>query len=207
MNELKFKISETSLRHGIYNNYERGHTPTVETELNQSNDPKKWRHDILKLRTMSCRLKKEEVPEGLLEACLRNKKNETKVTDIFVFDKILVNGEKLETDSSFCMYIKEEISKTANVINASHNKNTHLGRLMIHYPTSFDYRKDGFNINNRAILDKIMEENGDYAFVVSGFIYYPESNTLNFLIKLVGPRGILQTSVFREGKGVGKHET
>ena len=204
MNELKFKISETSLRYGMYNNYKKGHTASVETELNQSKDPNKWRNDILRLRTMNCRIDDNKIPSDLIYACRKNEKNKTNVTDIFVFDNILVNGEKLDVDASYCMYIKEETSETANIINASHNSNTHLGRLMIHYPISFDYRKDGFNINNRLILDKIMEENGDYAFVVNGFVYYPEIHTLNFLVKLVGPRGILLTSVFKEGKGVGQ---
>lgn len=201
--ELKFKISETSLRYGIYNNYAKGHTASVETELNQSKDPSKWRNDILKLRELNCRCDDSNLPEGLVEACLKSKKNDTIVTDIFVFDNILVNGEKLEVDASFCMYIKEEISHTANVLNASSNVNTHLGRLMIHYPISFDYRKDGFNIDNKKILKRIMETNGNYAFVVKGFIYNTEDKTLNFLITLVGPSGILQTSVFKEGKGVG----
>ena len=204
MKELKFKISETSLRYGMYNNYEKGHTASVETELNQSKNPQKWRNDILQLRNMNCKVPTNKIPEGLIDACRKNEKNKTDVTDIFVFDNILVNGEKLDVDASYCMYIKEETSETANIINATHDSNTHLGRLMIHYPISFDYRKDGFNINNILILDKIMETNGDYAFVVSGFVYYPDSHTLNFLIKLVGPRGILLTSVFREGKGVGQ---
>lgn len=201
--ELKFKISETSLRYGIYNNYAKGHTASVETELNQSKDPSKWRNDILKLRDLNCRLDDDNIPEGLLEACLKNKKNDTLVTDVFVFDNILVNGEPLDIDASFCMYIKEETSHTANVLNAVSNVNTHLGRLMIHYPISFDYRKDGFNINNKKILKTIMETNGNYAFVVKGFIYNTDNKTLNFLITLVGPCGILQTSVFKEGKGVG----
>lgn len=201
--ELKFKISETSLRYGIYNNYAKGHTASVETELNQSKDPNKWRNDILKLRDLNCRCNEDEIPEGLKEACLKSKKNDTVVTDVFVFNNILVNGEKLDVDASFCMYIKEEISHTAKVLNASSNVNTHLGRLMIHYPISFHYRKDGFNINNKKILEKIMETNGNYAFVVKGFIYNTEAKTLNFLITLVGPNGILQTSVFKEGKGVG----
>jgi len=204
MKELKFKISETSLRYGMYNNYKKGHTASVETELNQSKDPNKWRNDILKLRTMNCRVEDSKIPDDLIDACRKNEKNKTNVTDIFIFDNILVNGEKLDVDASYCMYIKEETSATANIINASHNSNTHLGRLMIHYPISFDYRKDGFNINNRLILDKIMEENGDYAFVVNGFVYNSETRTLNFLVKLVGPRGILLTSVFKEGKGVGQ---
>lgn len=201
--ELKFKISETSLRYGIYNNYAKGHTASVETELNQSKDPSKWRNDILKLRDLNCKLDNDKVPEGLYEACLKNKKNDTLVTDVFVFDNILVNGEPLDVDSSFCMYIKEEISHTAKVLNATSNLNTHLGRLMIHYPISFDYRKDGLNISNKNVLKKIMETNGNYAFVVKGFIYNTEKKTLNFLITLVGPCGILQTSVFKEGKGVG----
>lgn len=204
MKELKFKISETSLRYGMYNNYKKGHTASVETELNQSKDPNKWRNDILQLRTMNCRVEDSKIPDDLIDACRKNEKNKTNVTDIFIFDNILVNGEKLDVDASYCMYIKEETSATANIINASHNSNTHLGRLMIHYPISFDYRKDGFNINNRLILDKIMEENGDYAFVVNGFVYNSETRTLNFLVKLVGPRGILLTSVFKEGKGVGQ---
>ena len=204
MEELKFKISETSLRYGIYNNYKKGHTASVETELNQSKFQNKWRNDILKLRNMNCRVDDNKIPNDLIEACRAREKNETRVTDIFVFDNILVNGEKLNVDASYCMYIKEETSKKANIINASHDSNTHLGRLMIHYPISFDYRKDGFNINNRLILDTIMKENGDYAFVVNGFVYYSETRTLNFLVKLVGPRGILLTSVFKEGKGVGQ---
>ena len=204
MKELKFKISETSLRYGMYNNYKKGHTASVETEINQSKDPNKWRNDILQLRKMNCRIDNNHVPADLIDECRKNEKNKTIVTDIFVFDNILVNGEKLDVDASYCMYIKEETSEVANIINASHNSNTHLGRLMIHYPISFDYRKDGYNINNRLILDKIMEENGDYAFVVNGFVYYPDTHTLNFLVKLVGPRGILLTSVFKEGKGVGQ---
>ena len=123
--ELKFKISETSLRYGIYNNYAKGHTASVETELNQSKDPNKWRNDILKLRELNCRLADNKIPEGLISACLKSKKNDTIVTDVFVFDKILVNGEPLDVDASFCMYIKEETSQTANVLNASSNVNTH----------------------------------------------------------------------------------
>lgn len=203
MKELKFKISETSLRYGMHNNYKKGHTASVETEINQSRDPKKWRNDILQLRKMPCKLNNKKIPQDLIYECRKNEKNKTNVTDVFVFDHILVNGKSLDVDATFCMYIKEEISHTSNIINASSNTNTHLGRLMIHYPISFDYRKDGFNINNRKILEKIIEDNGNYAFVVNGFVYYEESNTLNFLIKLVGPRGILLSSVFKEGKGVG----
>lgn len=204
MKEIKFKISETSLRYGIFNNYAKGHTPSVETEINQSKNPQKWRNDILVLRDTNCRCDDSTIPETLIDACLKHKKNETKITDIFVFKNIMVNGEKLQVDASFCMYIKEEISSTANILNADSNINTHLGRLMIHYPTTFDYKRDGFKIDNNKILEKIMEMNGNYAFVVKGFIYYPEIETLNFLITLVGPNGILQTSVFKEGKGVGK---
>lgn len=204
MKDLKFKISETSLRYGIYRNYSKGHTPSVETELNQSTNPSKWRKDILELRNMKCRLHNDTIPNDLYEACLKHKKNDTKVTDIFVFDKFLVNGEKININSSFCMYIKEETSKTANVLSASSNENTHYGRLMIHYPTSFSYKKDGLNIDNKDVLETIMKSNGNYAFVVNGFIYNDETRTLNFLITLVGPYGILQTTVFKEGKGVGK---
>lgn len=203
-NTIKFKISETSLRYGIYNNYTKGHTASVETELNQSTNPKKWRHDIYQLKKYKCRLNDKNIPEGLIDACKKSEKNKTKVTDIFVFKNIFVNGVKLDVDSSFCMYIKEEISETANILNAKSNTNTHLGRQMIHYPISFDYRKDGLNINNRDILERIMKSNGNYAFVVKGFIYDIDNDTLNFLITLVGPNGILQTSVFKEGKGVGQ---
>lgn len=203
-NVVKFKISETSLRYGIYNNYAKGHTASVETELNQSANPKKWRYDIYKLRNYNCKLPESNIPEGLIMTCKKSEKNKTKVTDVFVFENILVNGEKLDVNYSFCMYIKEEISQTANILNATSNKNTHFGRQMIHYPISFDYRKDGLNINNRLVLESIMKENGNYAFVVKGFIYNPKDNSLNFLITLVGPSGILQTSVFKEGKGVGQ---
>ena len=121
MKELKFKISETSLRYGIYNNYKKGHTASVETELNQSKNQKRWRNDILQLRKMNCRMDDDKIPSDLIDACSKNEKNKTNVTDIFIFNNILVNGEELNVKASYCMYIKEEISETANIINATHN--------------------------------------------------------------------------------------
>ena len=205
MSIIKFKIDEKSLFYGMYNDYNRGQTATVSTPLNQSTNPNKWRKDILKLCDTT--LKINIIPKTLLNKCMPKTTSQakSKVEYLFVFDKLKLDGKSLNCGCQFAFYIKEEIdimikSKTTGKMV----KNTHLGRKKLHYPQTLIYKTDGFNINNKQVLDKILDINGGFAYIVRGFECDTEERSLNFITSLVGLKGIFLSSVFKKQKGVGK---
>lgn len=201
-NKLRFKIDEKSLFFGHYNDYKKGQTATVSTPLNQSKDEKKWRKDILELRNYNCRV--SNPPDMLIENCTKNSKSGNNIDDVFVFDNILIDGVKLETNYQFVMYIKRETDKMIRRQNGTMGENTHLGRLKLHYPISLSYKRDGFRIDNSEILKAILKQNGGFAFIVRGFEYDENDRTLNFITSLIGPKGVPLSTVFRRKKGVGE---
>jgi len=137
MSKFKFKIDEKSLFYGMYNDYERGQTASVHTPINQSNNPKKWHNDILELCKHDLEIK--NIPDRLMEKCLPHTTSQsgTKINNIFVFDKILIDGIELNCSSSFIMYIKEETSKMIKNRKGKMVQNTHYGRMKLHYPQNF----------------------------------------------------------------------
>lgn len=201
-NLIKFRIDEKSLFYGTYNDYKKGQTATVATPLNQSKDENKWRNDIFDLRNYNCRI--NNVPEMLEYECKKSSHSGNNIDDIFVFDNILLDGEKLDTDSQFIMYMKRETDEYIRNLKGKKTLNTHLGRIKLHYPITFSYKRDGFKINNKEILNCIIKQNGGYAFVVHGFEYNQEARTLNFITSLIGQNGVRLSTVFMRKKGVGK---
>ncbi len=204
MGIIKFKIDEKSLFYGITNDFKRGQTATVHTPLNQSRDPEKWHKDIYELTKYN--LEADSIPEMLRRKCLSNTTSQaqSKLNYLFEFKQILLDGQPLAIDSSFCMYIKEEIDEFIINRNGKKELNTHFGRQKLHYPISLNYKTDGFNIDNKNVLNSILQQNGGFAFVVRGFEYSLENKTLNFITTMVGPQGTLLSNVFKRAKGTGK---
>ena len=203
-NTIRFKIDEKSLFYGCKNDFTKGHTATVSTPLNQSNNPLKWHNDVLELIHTNARLKEDKIPERLIDLCQRNSKSENIIQDIFVFNNILVDGKKLDTSCQFIMYIKKETAKYIKKLDGQTAKNTHLGRLKLHYPISFIFKADNYNINNEEILKLILKINKGYAFIVRGFEYNLDNNNLNIITSIIGPENALLSTVFRVAKGTGK---
>ena len=122
-----------------------------------------------------------------------------------VFENIKLDGKPINCNCQFAIYIKEEIdamikSKTTGKMV----KNTHLGRKKLHYPQTLVHKTDGFNIDNKKVLDKILDVNGGFAYIVRGFECDTDNKSLNFITSLVGLKGIFLSSVFKKQKGVGK---
>lgn len=202
-NKIRFKIDEKSLFIGTYNDYNKGQTATVSTPLNQSKDKTKWRNDILELSNYNCVV--NNPPDMLIHQCQRASHSGNNIDHVFVFSNILLDGKKLNTDSQFAMYFKRETDKFIRSIKSGRLiKNTHLGRIKLHYPITFSFKSDGYNIDNQDVLNAILKQNGGFAFVVRGFEYYEDTHTLNFITSLIGPEGIPLSTVFRRQKGVGQ---
>lgn len=201
-NRIRFKIDEKSLFYGTYNDYDRGQTATVSTPLNQSKNPEKWRNDIFELRNHNCRV--EKPTDMMIYNCQRSSHSGNTIDDVFVFSNILLDGIKLETNFEFIMYMKRETDEYITKVDGTKTKNTHLGRIKLHYPITYRYKADGYNIDNNGVLEAIKKQNGGFAFVVRGFEYSDENKTLNIITSLIGPEGIPLSTVFRRAKGVGK---
>lgn len=201
---IKFAIDEKSLFYGCKNDFERGHTATVSTPINQSMDPKKWHNDILSLIGTTAEVKRNDVPKRMIDQCQRSSKSGNIITNVFVFNNIYVDGKKLNINKQFIMYIKQEIDENIKNKYGKMVPNTHLGRKKLHYPISFLYKTDGYNIDNEGILKEILTENMYYAYMVRGFEYNLLNKTLNIITSLIGPENVLLTTVFRVAKGAGQ---
>lgn len=205
MSIIRFKIDEKSLFYGIYNDYVKGQTATVHTPLNQSKDEEKWHLDIMELFKYD-NLNKINIPDRLRDICVpKTTSNANSEIDYFYeFDDIYLDGTKLDCDCGFGMYVKRETDRVIVKRDGTLARNTHFGRLKLHYPTSLRYRGDGFNIDNKAVLEKILEANGGFAFIVRGFEVDTDKQTLNFVTSMVGIKGVHLSMVFQRQKGVGK---
>ncbi len=200
-----FRIDEKSLFYGIWNDFIKGQTATVHTPLNQSKDPEKWRKDIYAFIDNNGGVDVKGLPAALIDKCTKNttSKAPTNLVKFYEFSKFALDGQPFEANTSFAFFVKEEIGKTIIKRNGKHSENTHYGRKKLHYPLSFAHVTDGFNINNKAVLNKILEVNGGFAFVVRGFDVDTATNTLNFKTIMVGPQGVPLSNVFKRKKGVG----
>ena len=198
--KVYIKIDEKSLFYGLTNDYSKGQSSTISTPLNQSKDPKKWKNDILSLRKYKCRYDKK-IPARLEHLCLKKSKAlKTEVSDLFVFKNLLLDGKKLKCDSEFCFYFKKENSEITN----NGKINTHKGRIKLHYQKTLYYKDEIFNIDNEKVLESILVQNGGFAFIVRGFEYDINKNSLNFITSDIGPAGMPLSAIFSRKKGVGK---
>ena len=204
MSTFRFRIDEKSLYFGIYNDYKKGQTATVSTPINQAKNPAKWRKDILKL--VKSGLEVKDVPTALMDKCLNKTTAQanSKLIALYEFKNIYLDGRKLEADASFAFYIKEETDKLIKNRRGQIVSNTHLGRQKLHYPMSLKHKSDGFNIDNMAIMNAILKQNGGFAYVVRGFDCDTEEKSINFVTTIIGMKGIFLSNVFKKQKGVGK---
>lgn len=204
--KYSFSIDEKSLFRGVKNDYKKGQSATVHTPLNQSQNKNKWRSDIYDfIEGCKSEDKVEELPELLVTKCLKKttSKASGKIVNFYVFSKFALDGVSFDADSSFAMYVKEETSESIVQRDGVPAINTHLGRQKLHYPIAFAHILDGYDIDNRKVLDKILEVNGGFAYAVDGFDYDTETNILNFRTTIIGIEGVLLSNVFKRKKGVG----
>lgn len=203
--KLRFRIDEKSLFYGLYNDYERGQTATVSTPINQSLDPAKWRNDIIALYNSGLSADVSGLPSELVKRCLRKTTSQanSKIIHFFNFSTILVDGVKIDCDSEFALYVKEEIDEFITNKKGDRVRNTHLGRQKLHYPISLRFTESGFNINNDSVLNTILKNNGGFAFFVREMECDTNNKSINFITTIVGLEGTPLSSVFKIQKGIG----
>ena len=204
--KYSFVIDEKSLFRGVKNDYKKGQSATVHTPLNQSQDENKWRNDIYDfIKGCVSEDKVDKLPKMLEAKCLPKTTSKAlgKIVHFYVFSNFTLDGVPFGVDSSFAMYVKEETSESIVQRNGVTAANTHLGRQKLHYPIAFAHISDGYNIDNRKVLDKILEVNGGFAYVVDGFDYDTKTKILNFKTTIIGLEGVLLSNVFKRKKGVG----
>ena len=187
--KIRLPIDIKSLYFNIKNDNKKGHTATVATPLKQGAS---IHHELSKIRSIPENIKPVS-RENLISKILFRSRAEAIITDVFVFDKISVNGEIVDTESSFCIYIREETG----------TENVHLGRQKVHYPQSLNYSDLDVDISNSEVLRKVSEKLKDYAFIVEAFEYDTETNILNFDAFIAGENNIPYSKVFLNKKGVG----
>lgn len=187
MTEFTFKIDTKSLYFGIKNDNDFGHTATVATNLRQGTITKPG---LSLIRNLPNRLNPEKLPD-LVQKCALHSKTAVRITDLFVFDEIYVDGIKIKTNFSFCFYIKEEIDQSKY----------QCGRLKLHYPISLAYDDGHLSVNNRDVFDSIAKHIGHYAFLVRAFRFLPAERSVDFITSIVGPEEIPYSKVFADQKG------
>lgn len=202
--KLRLKIDEKSLFYGCVNDFEKGHTATVSTPINQSSKPEKWHNDILSWIGTKAETPRDKIPERIVDICQKASHSGNIIENVFIFNNIYLDGEKLNVGCSFIMYIKKETDEYIRSVKGKMVKNTHLGRLKLHYPISFFYKATDCYIDNERILKAILEKNHGYAYIVRGFEFDEKVSSFNIITSIIGPKNALLSTVFRVAKGTGK---
>lgn len=186
---IRLPIDIKSLHYNILNDNKIGHTATVATPIKQGASIRSELMQIFKIKQneqcINC-------PE-LMEELVKTARQMVKITGIFTFDKIAVNGDLIKTDSAFCIYTREEVDNTK----------VHFGRVKMHYPTKLHYSNADINIDNRRVIKAVSEAVCDYAFFVNAFEYDTETSVLNFCLTIIGENRIPYSKVFINERGVG----
>lgn len=193
MSIIRLPIDIKSLYFNIKNDNESGHTATVATPLRQGNSIHEELSRIVEIPEMieSCSR------EDLISQILTKSRAQAKINGVFVFSNISVNGTPITTESSYCIYIREETDPC----------NVHYGRQKVHYPTSLKYEDTETKICNRDVVHAISAHLNNYAFIVEAFEYDTESTILNFDVIVVGENDIPYSKVFINKRGVGNKFT
>lgn len=186
---IRLPIDTKSLYLNIKNDNVSGHTATVATPLKQGASVREELSYILKLPEII----HHNTREGIINRLLSKSRVLSQITNVFVFDKIAVNGKYLSGIPSFCIYIRKETDPN----------NCHYGRLKVHYPMSFNYNDNEVLIDNKLVLNAVSAELHDYAFIVEAFEYDDEIDVLNFDVTIVGENSIPYSKVFINKRGVG----
>ena len=186
---IRLPVDLKSLYLNIKNDNQSGHTATVATPLKQYGSVNSDLELIYEIPENIDAVSREE----LVASILAKSRTEAKIVNIFVFDKISVNGLILNDVPAFCFYIREEISE----------QNIHFGRQKLHYPISLKYSDSETEIDNRAVMKAVSFLLKDYAFLVEAFEYDTDTKILNFDALIVGYNNIPYSKVFINQKGVG----
>lgn len=190
---IRIPIEVKSFFFNILNDNECGHTATVASILKQGGS---LHEDVAQIYNVPDNIRPSS-KQGLIDHILSKSRAEAKIVKICCFDKITVNGLPIETDVSFCAYVREEIGMD----------NVHCGRQKLHYPPTLVYSDSDVEINNKKIIKLISEKLSDFAFVVEAFEYDDEARTLNFDAVVLGRSGIPYSKVFINQKGTGNKFT
>lgn len=189
MESFKFDIDVKSLFFGITNDTGGGHTATVSTNLKQGITRKKELDYFLQLKNEI----EIEGNDELIKECSSKSKAVVKILKCLYFKEIYVNGEKLDCDKEFSIYLKEEINPEA----------VRFGRIKLHYPISFTYSDYEHNVDNRKVVLSIKNMVGEYAFIVNSFKLYFDRPRIDFDVTIIGEDGIPYSKVFINQKGSG----
>ena len=189
MEKFNFKIDSKSLFFGIINDTGGGHTATVSTNLKQQSTTKKELEYFLSLRNEI----NIEGNDYLINECSSKSKSKVKIIKCLFFKEILVNGEKINTDKEFGIYLKQEIDENA----------FQYGRIKAHYPIGFRYADSEHEIDNKIIIQLIQERMGGFACLVNSMTIYFDSPKIDFDVSVVGESDTPYSKVFINQKGVG----
>lgn len=200
-----FLIDEKSLFVGVKNDFRKGQSATVNTPLNQSKNPDKWHKDVYEFLNAYTSVDVDKLPPVLMNKCLAKTTSQANAEIVYfcVFSKFALDGVPFEVNASFAMYVKKETDARITMRDGETTENTHLGREKLHYPKTLFYSTDGYNIDNKAVLDKILEVNGGFAYMVNGFDIDSDTDTLNFRTTMIGVKDVPLSNVFRRKKGIG----
>ncbi len=187
MHSIVLPIDTKSLYYNILNDNKSGHTCTVATSIKQGKTENPFLKEVYKIPEQI----DFELHDALIKELTKNSKSVVKINNVFVFDNLMVNGQKIETEAKFCIYTKEEIDKDR----------IQFGRIKLHYPLSVKY--EPLNIDNRAVINAISEILHGYAFIIEAFEYDFDRKTLNFKALVVGYYNIPYSKIFINNKGVG----
>ena len=187
MHSIVLPIDTKSLYYNILNDNKSGHTCTVATPIKQGKTENPFLKEVYKIPEQI----DFELHDALIKELTKNSKSVVKINNVFVFDNLMVNGQKIETEAKFCIYTKEEIDKDR----------IQFGRIKLHYPLSVKY--EPLNIDNREVINAISEILHGYAFIIEAFEYDFDRKTLNFKALVVGYYNIPYSKIFINNKGVG----
>ncbi len=187
MHKIILPIDTKSLYYNVLNDNKKGHTCTVATPIRQGKSINPFLKEIYRIPEQ-IDFEKHDV---LIKELTKNSKSIVKINNVFMFEKIKVNGQPLNVGVNYCIYTKEEIDKNR----------AQYGRIKLHYPLSIKY--EPLNIDNRKVINAISDALNRYAFIVESFEYCFEDRSLNFNVLLAGYSNIPYSKVFINNKGVG----
>ena len=108
MSKIILPIDTKSLYQNILNDNLSGHTATVATPLRQGKSYNLQLGRLLEIKEKE--LDFQEKP-SLINELLKNSKSKNIIRNVFIFDKIAVNGNVIKNKSQYFIYIKEEIDR------------------------------------------------------------------------------------------------
>lgn len=193
MQKIVLPINTKSFYYNIKNDNISGHTATVATPIKQGNSINK---NLIQVYKIPMQIDFQTKPK-LVKELTKNSKSQIKITNVFAFKNIYVNGKKIKVDKSFCFYIKEEIDP---------NK-AQFGRLKLHYPITLKYEDTELDIDNKNVINTISDFLHGYAFIVTAFEYDLDEDYLNFKVTIIGENSIPYSKVFINNKGIGNKYT